>query len=456
MSYTYQPTKAPQENDRLILADQVANGATAASYQWPSTPEEVAARVNANNNQLAQAGTTGINPAVQAALSLKLDASEKGATGGVALADLSNAGAQAALASPTAVQTAAFGSLSRFRSALAARRVGGTSPVRILFPGDSTSAGYGAVGSATYAGCAAKSFPAYFAQILTASGIPAQYASFCGAGCDETATGGTLPVYDPRVTLGSGWASTATQQGVLGRRYIRNNSTTGVLSFAPGVEFDRIEIVHTNSGQFTVDIGGAVLATVNASTPLARTVVNCTAGTNTVNIARVSGDIFILSVNCYLSTGTTLSIINGGNPGATSATVANAATYNSLDAIGVIAPHLSVISLGINDINAQRSAAQFKTDMAAIIDKCQLSGDVALVSFIPFNSTYYSTFAAAYLAAYRELAAEKGCLFVDQTARFGSYADASAHGYYFDNVHPVAAGYNDFSAAIVSALRRFF
>jgi hypothetical protein len=56
MPYAYNPLKSPAENLRLTLADQVASGATAASYVGSEPPEATLARVVVNNAQLAQSG----------------------------------------------------------------------------------------------------------------------------------------------------------------------------------------------------------------------------------------------------------------------------------------------------------------------------------------------------------------------------------------------------------------
>lgn len=97
-SNNYDPLKVPQENVRLTLANQVANGATAANYTGVEPPETLVAKAIANNNQLAQAGATGINTAIQAALAEKVNVSSVGENGGVAPNDLDSPGTQAALA----------------------------------------------------------------------------------------------------------------------------------------------------------------------------------------------------------------------------------------------------------------------------------------------------------------------------------------------------------------------
>lgn len=56
MARNYNPGIAPAENNRLTLADQVANGATAAQYRFPASNDEVLARALANASQMAQEG----------------------------------------------------------------------------------------------------------------------------------------------------------------------------------------------------------------------------------------------------------------------------------------------------------------------------------------------------------------------------------------------------------------
>jgi lysophospholipase L1-like esterase len=97
MSYVYNPLKSPAENLRLTLADQVEAGATAAAYVASDPVDAIAARVAANNNQLAQEGGTDLTTGTvglevlasedqATALSAigAIPASEKGAANGVA------------------------------------------------------------------------------------------------------------------------------------------------------------------------------------------------------------------------------------------------------------------------------------------------------------------------------------------------------------------------------------
>jgi lysophospholipase L1-like esterase len=330
------------------------------------------------------------------------------------------------------------------RSRLAiSKAISGSRQAKFLMIGDSNTAGLGSNGSQspTYAGARAKSYPSQMVRLLTLAGIPARDSAWYGPNAGSNDHTG----YDSRLTLGAGWSVT--------NNYIAfsNSTTTNAIAFTPTENIDRLEIrwVNGGGGVFTVDVdGGAALATITASGTfkIEKQVINCTRGTHTINIKRVSGNVAFCGVIAYDSTVPDVSIINAGYGGFRSNDLdTGSTTWGPLLSFASIAPDLSVIDIGINDVAQSRTAEQYKVNLRNIVASVSPTGPVIIVSPIPFSHANRAAVWPAYMQAMKDIAAETGALFLDADTRYTDYATVVANGLSYDPLHPNASGYADYA-----------
>lgn len=323
----------------------------------------------------------------------------------------------------------------------------------LLVVGDSTSAG---------TSLRSQAWPTYLSKMLTDMGRESLDSSWFGLGGKTTMA--DWKVYDPRINYGAGWvAHTNTSAGGL---FPNNPSTdTSALSFTPGKAFDTIEILYyrkTGFSTFTVDIGGAVLAggTINSSgaTAIQRATVSTGAApaASTVNIKRsaTGGDLIIFAVICYDSTNLCHNVWNAGWFGSTVGEWADASLpLSPLNMIGFIAPHLTIINLGINDWVAGTALATFKANLALIIDAAAASGDVILCSGFPSQTTLTpDATQQVYVEAIKQLALQYNLPYFSNRQLFGTWDEASASGFTSDSRHPNAPGHARVAAAMADFL----
>jgi lysophospholipase L1-like esterase len=345
--------------------------------------------------------------------------------------------------------------LKTWRKALARVRAG-AGQAKILCVGDSTTFGMGAgTGAQGTIGARTKSWPVKLAEILNAAGIPAHAGSICGNGA---LTDADFVAYDPRLTLGAGWAqSTVTS---LATRTWLNTTSVNPLNFTPARAFDTIEVYYLQNagyGTFTVGVdGGAAAATINAAgaQALMKATVTVPKGTHTINIARngTGAGVHIAHINTFDSTAPAVSVINAGWSGAaTSSWDSVTSPWSPGNAIGVIAPDLTILNLGINNWRAAPpvDVPTFKTQLANTLLRAKATGDVILLGPPPSEiGAALPENQAAYLLAIYEIALANNVPVIDITQRFGSHEDANALGFYFDQLHPNGLGYADIAHLI--------
>ena len=91
----------------------------------------------------------------------------------------------------------------------------------------------------------------------------------------------------------------------------------------------------------------------------------------------------------------------GGTTNSWSAGVTTGSAWAAGYAIQAVAADAFLIELGANDANDARSAADYKTGLAALIDQVKANADVALVKCHPSSDAY--NIPAGYLTAMDEL-----------------------------------------------------
>ncbi|MGF7131891.1 lysophospholipase L1-like esterase [Paraburkholderia sp. EB58] len=350
----------------------------------------------------------------------------------------------------------------RWRKAMGGVR-SGTARARLCCLGDSTTFGLGSVGTpASYSNAKAFGYPTQLAQALGAQkNLAAHWDSFwCDNGLDSVA-GATLPLADPRIALGTGWSNTG--QTSMGGLSLFNNTTTNPVSFTPINAFDTFDIwtvCNSGLGTVTADIGGAVLATISTSTGThgaTKTTVSTGAApaTGTINV-RLSGtlaSVFLIGIEAYNSTLPKVSVWNQGWCGGTTANITgNASPWSTLPALVAAAPNLVMCGIGINDSRTGVTLAQYIANYQELITAITAVSDMVLfVENPPEISVVTTALWTQFQQAVYQLAAANNLPLIDLTQRWVSWAYSNALGYYYDALHPYAAGYGDITQAFLDA-----
>lgn len=353
----------------------------------------------------------------------------------------------------------------RYWQRAVARVKAGKANATIACIGDSITAGSMADGVNPWTANKPLSYPSALASVLSGSyGISTCTGSVISDN-STTPHAGTVPQYDPRVTFGANWGASGAASTAGGQMIYSVSSALGTLAaetftFTPIASFDTVEVFwfrNTTTSTFTIDCGGAVLATCAGGSPsVQKTVVTKTAGIGPINIIRTvaAGSVAaIVGINTYLSTTKTANVLNMGASAATT-TVWNsvAGVYAPLNVLPQYAPDLSVICLGINDAILNASTATIIANLSAIITVAQTTGDVVLVVPNAVDTSITSTINQANMqSAIYQVSATYGINVVDINQRWSGYTTSNTLGYMSsDKTHPVQIGYQDI-ANIVAA-----
>ncbi len=340
-------------------------------------------------------------------------------------------------------------------NAAAAQVRSGATRKRVLCIGDSVTFGFGGGSGDATTGARVASVPARLAAKMTASGLPASNESFF-AGSDLSAI--TVPVmlaYDPRIAAATGWAFNTVNPTAGGYSWI-NTSSVGALSFTPSTAVDTFVVFYytePGSGDFTLDIDGAgqTAHSQNVAKSYAALTKTAALGTHTINIKRTAGSVRIAGVLAYNSAAKAVDVINMGWCGATASNWNDATDpWSPLNAIGVLAPDLTIITLGINDWSVSNVTA-YKAGLNALITKARLTGDVVLCAPNQTNNSDDVT-KASFVAALREVAEAADVRLIDHYEAQGTYAALNGAGKMFDTLHPKAVVYDSEATMLASML----
>lgn len=334
-----------------------------------------------------------------------------------------------------------------WNAALAAQAAG-TQNAKVIFIGDSTTAGAKAYTNApAYAGARVYSWP-----MVAVADLPS-------VNRDIWAGGNGVPIadlssYNPRFSaVGSGWLF---NQNTLGGAYLSNSSTTDVLSFSPDLPFDTVEIWSARNGGLgimTVNIDGGTNTAIdqNGASSYIKTVITAPLGLHTINFARVSGLVFLGAIVPYASTEKCILAYQCGVNGQRIASPIGGSPIGPLECFKAHAPDLTVICLTINDASDNTDTATFEARTQTLINAAKLTGDVVLMTGVP-SGTIPLAYQEAKVASYRALAGANGINLIDMYAEWGSYADAVALGRMADALHPNGVGYAAIAATAAKLL----
>lgn len=345
--------------------------------------------------------------------------------------------------------------------------IAGTRRMKIAVIGDSTTAGFGSqTGDGGYLNMLPNAWPTRLAQLLSASGTPAEVAS--AMGWNGVVGGATHADYDPRMSFGTGWSNAGTT--TLGGQayFIANGGGTGVLGFTPGVAFDHVRIWYVSAGSpngsMTVNIsGGSSLGTVNTNGAGGFAHTDFAASGGSTDQVRLvpnnDGQLNVLGIEVWNAASPKVQIYNFGVLGAKVADKLVStnpwSAFGSITSLSAIEPFdLVIIDLDTNDANQNTGVQTYQANLLTLVQAWKATGaKVVLVGGAP--SAGYENLRPPYIAAEKTVANATGSMFIDTTARWGTYAAGNALGlYYPDGVHLDATGYAAIAAEIADVLKR--
>jgi lysophospholipase L1-like esterase len=329
---------------------------------------------------------------------------------------------------PVSIRSTA--SMSKWLAKVAAVRAG-TSSAKVLCVGDSTTNG-------VFSGSTlATSYPTALKRRLGLH-MPTG---------DGLAVAQSTASRDTRWTPGGySWSGTV---GPWGASWYSAAGAGTDLSYAPGVTVDTFDVWVYHSGAAGTAVGvkidGVSQTAINASTGpngWTKHSYTTTAGTHTIAIAKpATGELYVLGVDAYLSTLTTVRVSNWGIPGADSAGWTT--LTGSTEAIEKYQPDLTIIMLGINEAGGAMLGPEYSGYIGTLIQKAQLTGDAILCSVVQSNPATESA-RVAKEAVFRDsvntLSGAYDIPFIDVFTVLGPYE--TVHGYWSDDLHLTAKGYS--------------
>lgn len=355
----------------------------------------------------------------------------------------------------------------QLHAAIATVNAGGAAPDRkLLMIGDSITAG-------ALTGALMKGPGKTLIQVLK-SFMPCNYGL---VGAPENTAAGS----DSRFSLGSGWTMPAS--GVpgtagahngwagLGGAYNGAASAAGTLVYTtdtPGASYDHFDVYSLNLGVlqgFSVNFNGGSNTVVSGSAAgvIKTTVSGAVTGSPVFCImsAPTGFGCYIIGVEPYLSTTTTMRVGNVGQFGATSSNWTdntNPAT-GPLACIAAYAPNIVLIGVGGGDLTSGGSLSTYLANMTTLIQFCQgLGAAVVLWTEVPFAPTGTAGAAGspAQWAALASLASQLGCGFIDTFNAWGGnagFATLNGLNYYADAlIHPSALGDGDLGRLLAQGI----
>lgn len=333
------------------------------------------------------------------------------------------------------------------------------SPARVLCIGDSTTSGVNADSYTTATGTTqqdtANTYPRQLVTRLNALGIPAVIAL--------TMPGSSGSV-DSKWAFSGTAVYTAAGVGIGGGQGANLQAVNDQVVVTPGIAANTYKIYYwtaSGTGTFTAQATGGSASTINTNTgtqAIATQTITAASvsAANTVTLKSTvagSGSV-IFAIEFWDSTNPNkVRIMPAGCSGAPSdyfATGSATASYGSRAVTKAIAPDLTIISLGINDVRLGDSLATTQSNLTAIATDAQLSGDALFLSAVPPSTGNAYGISVSPINAWLQ---SLGGAYVDLQTRYGTnfYATGLQTS---DKIHPNALGYNDIALVVADALVR--
>lgn len=267
---------------------------------------------------------------------------------------------------------------------------------------------------------------------------------------DDAPTGAT------RVTAGTWTDATSSYSPHIG--------STSSVDFATGQKSittiaDKF-VVHYRGGggvfKYQVDAGGWTEVDTSAQSGNQQlSVTGLTVALHTLAIAPVSGAaVTFFGVDCQKTTlsGVRVSLLAKSGQSASDFAALDATAFaNSLTALD---PDVVLMMLGVNDMVASRTIAQYTADMTTLVTRLTTTlpnANVILVAQTESGYTGMTYPLASYAEAMREVAATEGLLFVDLHTALGALGE-DPQGMFLENLHPSVKGGQLFAEIIAHEL----
>ncbi len=372
--------------------------------------------------------------------------------------------------------------LRKLSAALGKTRAGNRN-TKVLVLGDSTMAGAGVTGVGGFgAGGMPLSMCMRLGAELNRIMMPANAHGWFGEGMRggaiaEGATGTTATVasYDPRLVFGAGWQRQLIDAG-LGGPFFRNTTDTNPLAFTPtaagsySANVDTFVVYYvttSTAGTFSWAIGAGAATNqscVTGSNGIAKLVIPAgSLAAHTLNLRRVSGNVWIMGVQAYDSTVKQIEVLVAPwNGGFAANFVGTTQPWSAGNMIPFVAPDLTVIQLQINDAAFATPLSTYTANLQSLITIAQQTGDVILRSGYPSAITYNANTPLAKQQLYREalisLASQNGIPYDDLFGRLGSYEIQAAipgGGMYADTLHPSSPVYSMAAYTLADLIRQY-
>lgn len=344
----------------------------------------------------------------------------------------------------------------------------GTGRGRIVWKGDSITVGQGAGTGADpfyLTGARARRIPAMLAASLSAGGTPTLDAGFVADHAIHSATGrDLLAAFDPRIgfveTPGASW-NVQPAAGLAGGGYWQPGSNR--LTFTPETDVDTFEIVafRSNSETYRIAIddappvSGAASLSTTAGGGFVRHLVKA-AASGRHRLALWADGVMgaFRSVIAYREGAAGFDMIVHAALGSQSGNqAASGSGWSNMEALAFDAPDLTIVLLGLNDMNVGTPTADYARNLKTIVDGARASGDVLLV-FPPPAAGNYNRDVALYRDAAAGVAAIAGVAFLSLYDYYGPFSTVIAARMADGLVHPDAAFAADIAGVIGQALRR--
>lgn len=342
---------------------------------------------------------------------------------------------------PTPVPTAP---LLRWSTALDNRT---TAPAKALFWGDSRTEGEGASSIATRW------------QDVIAASIRAAYPTVTAAGTTTHAPHNYSPITYVSTTLASlgDWSSktyfsTPNNYG-LGTRVSRMTAAGhgATLSFT-GTAFKLMDVVTSTGGSFTYAVDGGAAVTVSwppstITDGRATTVTGLTAGSHTVVVKWVSGEVYLEGAQIFhgeYSKG--IQFYDGGHSGTRAGNTYGAGLQYVTQSVAAVNPHLIVLGLMTNDYGGNIDPVLYKQQMKDLIAalKAGCTAVPSIVLTLDWKRTGSYTYAYTdYITAAKDIAKEDvdaAITLFDLQAAFPVAPDNTLGYFRSDMVHETDAG----------------
>jgi lysophospholipase L1-like esterase len=359
------------------------------------------------------------------------------------------------------------GYLDRWYTALTAVK-NKTGSAKILCIGDSTTNGVGGGSESTFAQIA--SWPSYLASVLDGSVAATVHGLAVPPSLSTSIVGDTRWTF-PTAPNGWQWRLSDALNAYVGLGGKGANVKAGPTATLPATFADSrifadrfdVYIVETDSATgatFSFQATGGTAVTGASTGAAAKGIRKVTVNAATASFSNVlsmtrtggTGDLYIVGIEPYLSTGNTIRVANAGVSGSDTQSwvdfpnANNTLTWNSAAVIKAYAPNLTIIDLGINDAGASRTSSAFMTNLNVLITAALVSGEVLIKTPIPANGR------DALLGDYRSAVLGADRAVIDLLAFYGTHARMSTRGWKYDDLHGTDAGYRAVGRAVGKAL----